>query len=70
LAPHALILVRSRYKLHTDDFAAKGVYVVGDEEQVGAVLAQRLLQWIEETPPAASGKVPPAAGDAATDAGG
>lgn len=50
LAPHAFVLVRSRYKLHTDDFAAKGVIVVGDEEQVGQELAGQLVHWIEKNP--------------------
>jgi len=50
LAPHAYVLVRSRYKLHTDDFAARGGQVVGDEEEVGAGLAANLGEWLGSLP--------------------
>jgi len=48
LAPHAHVVVRSRYQLHTSDFVAAGAHaVVGDEEQVAASLAGHLSQWLE-----------------------
>lgn len=46
-APCAHVVVRSRYKLHTADFAAAGAHVtLGDEEQVGESLAAHLRQWL------------------------
>lgn len=45
-APHAQIFVRSRYQLHLDDFKSAGAHVVvGDEQQVGERLADRLQEW-------------------------
>ncbi len=50
LAPAAHVLVRSRYKLHTDDFSARGVIVIGDEEEVGLRLAESLEGWLADQP--------------------
>jgi len=48
LAPHAHVLVRSRYRLHSGEFASAGAHVVvGDEEQVGQELALQLKNWLE-----------------------
>lgn len=45
-APNAQIFVRSRYQIHTDDFVNAGAHmVVGDEEQVGASLAEEVTRW-------------------------
>lgn len=49
LAPHAFIVARSRYRMFSDDFAARGVVVVGDEERVGTGLAEELQRWLEQT---------------------
>lgn len=47
-APQAQVFVRSRYQLHSDDFASAGAHVVvGDEEQVGENLAGQLRQWFD-----------------------
>ena len=44
-----LTLCSSRYQLHTDEFVRAGGHVmVGDEEQVGERLADRLRQWRDE----------------------
>ena len=49
LAPHARLIVRSRYERHTDDFAEGGAHtVVGDEEQVAAVLGAQVLAALDE----------------------
>ncbi len=46
-APHAHVVVRSRYELHTSDFQACGAHVVaGDEQQVGECLANHLVDWL------------------------
>lgn len=45
LAPHALFLVRSRYRLTTAEFATQGATVLGDEENVGQALAQEVRRW-------------------------
>jgi CPA2 family monovalent cation:H+ antiporter-2 len=48
LAPHAHLVVRSRYQMHTNDYVAAGAHaVVGDEEQVGESLADHLRQWLD-----------------------
>lgn len=48
LAPHAHLVVRSRYQMHTHDYASAGAHaVVGDEEQVGESLADHLRQWLD-----------------------
>lgn len=46
-APHAFVLVRSRYKLHSKEFASRGVVVVGDEEEVGVGLANQIETWAQ-----------------------
>lgn len=47
LAPHAHVVVRSRYQRHTESFVAAGAHaVVGDEEQVGESLAGHLREWL------------------------
>jgi CPA2 family monovalent cation:H+ antiporter-2 len=47
-APHAHVVVRSRYQRHTNDFVQAGAHVVvGDEEQVGDRLAHYLRQWLQ-----------------------
>ncbi|REK07155.1 MAG: sodium:proton exchanger [Planctomycetota bacterium] len=52
-APHVHVIVRSRYQLHTADFAAAGAHAVcGDEEQVGESLADHIQSWLSITPPA------------------
>jgi CPA2 family monovalent cation:H+ antiporter-2 len=44
LAPEAHIISRSRYQLHRAEFESAGSHtVVGDEEEVGRALAERLL---------------------------
>ncbi|MCA9145656.1 MAG: cation:proton antiporter [Planctomycetaceae bacterium] len=49
LAPHAHLVVRSRYQIHTNDYVAAGAHaVVGDEEQVGESLSDHLRQWLDE----------------------
>jgi len=48
LAPNARIILRSRYERHTDDFAECGAHtVVGDEEQVAAVLGAQVLAALD-----------------------
>lgn len=49
IAPHAYVLVRSRYKLYTDEFARRGVVVVGDEEEVIQALGANIVDWIESS---------------------
>ena len=50
LAPHAHIIVRSRYERYTADFATAGAHVVvGDEEEVGQSLARCLVEWLESS---------------------
>ena len=47
-APHAHVVVRSRYKLHSASFVRAGAHaVVGDEEKVGEAMAQHLAQWMD-----------------------
>jgi len=47
-APLAHVVVRSRLQAHTDDFRSAGAHaVVGDEEAVGAELAEYLRRWLE-----------------------
>ena len=49
LAPHARLIVRSRYERHTDIFAKGGAHsVVGDEEQVASVLGAEVLAALDE----------------------
>ena len=51
-APHAHVVVRSRYEMHTNDYTAAGAdAVAGDEEQVGESLADHLLSWLATTEP-------------------
>lgn len=46
-APHALVLIRSRYHMHSEDFACAGAdVVIGDEEKVGESLAAELDVWL------------------------
>jgi CPA2 family monovalent cation:H+ antiporter-2 len=46
-APQAHIIVRSRYKLYTDDFVSSGAHVVvGDEEEVGAKIADEVKAFL------------------------
>ncbi len=48
LAPHAHVIARSRYQMHTNDYIAAGAHaVIGDEEQVGESLANHLRQWLD-----------------------
>ena len=43
MAPDATILVRSRYRLHQQDFRDAGAdIVVGDEEEVGTALCEAI----------------------------
>ena len=57
-APHAHVVVRSRYQLHTESFATSGAHmVVGDEEEVGAGLAQHLQEWLEAHEPKDRGQL-------------
>jgi len=52
LAPHAHVVVRSRYQLHADDFAQAGAHlVIGDEEQVGDSLGRHLQDWLSSRQP-------------------
>ncbi len=47
-APHAFLVVRSRYKLHTDDFISAGAHlVIGDEELVGKRIGDELEKWFQ-----------------------
>lgn len=47
-APHVHVIARSRYQLHTADFAEAGAHAVsGDEEQVGKSLAAHIGSWIK-----------------------
>jgi CPA2 family monovalent cation:H+ antiporter-2 len=47
-APHAHVIVRSRYEMHEADFHAGGAHVVaGDEHEVGESLAKHLLEWLK-----------------------
>jgi len=49
LAPQARLIVRSRYERYSDDFAECGAHaVVGDEEQIAAVLGARVLAALDE----------------------
>lgn len=48
LAPQATLFARSRYKLHSDDFAERGIVVVGDEEEVGKSLAEKVLESVSK----------------------
>jgi len=51
LAPHARLIVRSRYERHADDFAKGGAHtVVGDEDQVAAVLGAEVLAALDNGP--------------------
>jgi CPA2 family monovalent cation:H+ antiporter-2 len=63
LAPHAFVLVRSRYKLYTDEFASRGVTVVGDEEAVGRELAENITSWVELLPKESKPRVPELSSD-------
>jgi len=57
LAPHARLIVRSRYERHTDDFADCGAHaVVGDEEQVAAVLGAEVLAALDADQRADTGR--------------
>lgn len=48
LNPHAHVVVRSRYQMHSNDFRDAGAHqVVGDEEQVGESLADHLREWLD-----------------------
>ncbi len=48
-APHAHLIVRSRYKLHTQSYVDAGAHVVvGDEEQVGERLAHYIEEWLND----------------------
>ena len=45
-APHVYVFVRSRYQIHSSEFASAGAHVVvGDEEQVGESLAEEVSRW-------------------------
>ena len=51
LAPTADIVMRSRYQIHQHDFEAAGASVViGDEETVGRVLAERVVAMATDLP--------------------
>ena len=46
-APHAHLVVRSRYKINTQSYVTAGAHmVVGDEEQVGESLATYIKGWL------------------------
>ena len=48
LAPHAPVVVRSRHQMHWSNFEAAGAaVVVGDEEEVGTRLAEKVMAQIE-----------------------
>lgn len=48
-APHAHVVVRSRYQLHVDELLKAGAHiVVGDEQEVGEALAKHLREWLVE----------------------
>jgi CPA2 family monovalent cation:H+ antiporter-2 len=52
LAPHAHVVVRTRYQLHADDFATSGAHaVIGDEEQIGNSLGNHLSDWLNKNRP-------------------
>ncbi len=48
LAPHVPVVVRSRHQIHWNKFEAAGAaVVVGDEEEVGTRLAEKVMMQIE-----------------------
>jgi CPA2 family monovalent cation:H+ antiporter-2 len=51
LAPHAHLIVRSRYQRYTQDYAAAGAsVVVGDEEEAGAGIHRAIQHWLQSQP--------------------
>jgi len=55
LAPHAHIVVRSRYQLHKPDLESAGAHaVIGDEEEVGKRLSEYVARQL--TPPETPGE--------------
>jgi CPA2 family monovalent cation:H+ antiporter-2 len=61
LAPHAHLIVRSRYQRYTQDYAAAGASVViGDEEEAGAGIHRAIQQWLQSQPLHADPKSPDA----------
>jgi CPA2 family monovalent cation:H+ antiporter-2 len=47
LAPHAHLVVRSRYQLHSDYFVSAGAHkVIGDEEEMGEALGRHIQEWL------------------------
>jgi len=59
-APHAHVVVRSRLHLHSDALLAAGAHaVVGDEEEVGAALADHLRRWLASSQDAEPTRVEP-----------
>lgn len=54
IAPHATLIVRSRYQLHRPDFLDAGAHIViGDEEQVSLALGQVASSVFDESEPEA-----------------
>lgn len=49
-APHAHVIVRSRYELDISDLLTAGAHAVaGDEQQVGERLAEHIATWLDES---------------------
>lgn len=66
-APHLQVIVRSRYDLHVDSLSAAGAHAVaGDEQEVGAKLAESLCEWLDEHPAAETPQETASGGTSAT----
>lgn len=48
-APHAHVIVRSRYQLHADELSRAGAHaVIGDEQEVGEGMSKHLKEWLAD----------------------
>lgn len=50
ITPHAHIVIRSRYEIHTGDFIHSGAHAVyGDEHEVGERMGVQMVRWLNSS---------------------